>query len=97
MRKLLGIALVLVSMGFVTSSKASSTELAHVNGAVAANAAAQWQRGRNGRRYNRRPTRVVTRSRVVRLGRRVYRETYQVRYLANGATSTRVISRVRIS
>ena len=97
MKRLIGIALVLVSMGFVASSEAGATELARVNSEVAANATPQWQRDRSGRRYNRRQIRVVTRSRVVRVGRRVYRETLQVRYLPNGRTDTRVINRVRIS
>jgi hypothetical protein len=34
---------------------------------------------------------------VVRLGRRVFRETYQITYLPNGRTDTRLISRVRIA
>jgi hypothetical protein len=38
----------------------------------------------------------VRRTRVVRYGRRVYRETYAVRYYANGRTDTRLISRTRI-
>jgi hypothetical protein len=97
MKRLLGIALVLVSMGFVASSEAGATELARANSTLAANAAPQWERNRSGRRYSRRPIRVVTRSRVVRLGRRVYRETYIVRYLPNGRTDTRLINRVRIS
>lgn len=45
----------------------------------------------NNRRY--RPVRVVTTTRIV--GR--YRETIQTRYLPNGRTVTRVISRVRIN
>lgn len=46
-------------------------------------------------RWNRRP-RVVTRTRIVRVGFRTYRETIQTRYFANGRSTTRVISRVRI-
>jgi hypothetical protein len=38
----------------------------------------------------------VTRSRVVRYGRRVFRETYVTRYYGNGRTDTRLISRTRI-
>ena len=97
MKRLFGIALLLVSMGFVASTEAGATELARVNSRATANAAPQWQRDRYGRRYNRRHVRVVTRSRIVRVGRRVYRETLQVRYLPNGGTDTRVISRVRVS
>ncbi len=47
-------------------------------------------------RYNRRGVRVVTRTRIVRVGRQRYRETIQIRYLPNGRTQTRVLSRVRI-
>jgi hypothetical protein len=84
-------------MGFVASSEAKATEVSHGASIVVANAAPQWQREGNNRRYNRRGARVITRSRVVRFGRRVYRETYQVRYLPNGRTNTRLINRVRIS
>jgi hypothetical protein len=97
MKRLLGITLAVLSIGFVASSEAKATELSHANSTEAANVAPQWERERYGRRYNRRPRRVVTRSRVVRYGRRLYRETYRVRYLANGRIDTRLISRVRIS
>ena len=39
--------------------------------------------------------RVVTRTRTVRVGGRVYRETVQTRF-ANGRSVTRVVSRVRV-
>lgn len=50
---------------------------------------------RNNRRNERR-VRVVTQTRIVRRGRQIYRETYEVRYLPNGRTQTRLISRVRV-
>jgi hypothetical protein len=86
MKKLLALTLSLASVGFV----ASSTE------ANAATVAPQVrvQIGQ-GRRYNRR-VRVATQTRLVRSGRQVYRETYQIRYLPNGRTRTRLISRVRV-
>jgi hypothetical protein len=95
MRKFLAIALTLASVGFAASTaeaKAAnpSNSFATVSAAKAAPAAAQIWRGRRGR------TRVVTRSRLVRVGRRVYRETYQIRYLPNGRTQTRLVSRVRV-
>jgi hypothetical protein len=95
MRKLLGLALALASIGVVgLESEAKATEVLSNGGVVASNA--QWQRDRYGRRiYNRR--RSVRRTRVVRVGRRLYRETYIVRYFPNGYTDTRLISRVRIS
>ena len=47
-------------------------------------------------RYNRRGVKVVTKTRIVRVGRQRYRETYQIKYLPNGRTQTKVLSRVRI-
>ena len=102
MKRILGIAIVLVSLGFADFSAVKArNELSQlsVTGSTAdANAAAQWQRDRWGRRvHNRRRVRTVTRYRTVRYGRRLYRETYVVRYLPNGTTDTRLISRVRIA
>ncbi len=100
MKRVLGIALALVSMGFVVSAEAKT---ANVNSetVTVANAAPQWQRDRYGRRndrydrrYNRRQR---TFSRVVRYGRRLYRETYLVTYRSNGRYDTRLINRTRIS
>src|SRR5215216_5547574 len=97
----LGIALMLVSMGFVTSAEAKTADVSQ-NITLAANSSPQWERDRYGdrygrrydRRYNRR--RTVTRSRLVRYGRRVYRETYLVTYWPNGHTDTRLISSQRV-
>jgi hypothetical protein len=86
MKKLLALTLSLASVGFV----ASSTEAK----AAAAAPQVRVQIGQ-GRRYNRR-VRVVNQTRLVRSGRQVYRETYQIRYLPNGRTQTRLISRVRV-
>ena len=98
MKRFLGIALALISMGFVASAEAKTSDVSHANSTVAANAASQWQRDRYGRRYDRRYNRrrSVTRSRVVRYGRRLYRETYLVTYWPNGRYDTRLISRTRI-
>jgi hypothetical protein len=95
MKKILGIALTLLSIGFVVPA-AEAADLSQQNSAVAANAAPQWQRDRNDRRYGNR-RRSVTRSRLVRQGRRLYRETYVVTYWPNGRTDTRLISRTRVS
>jgi hypothetical protein len=98
MKRVLGIALALLTLGLVVPAEAKTTTNFNESATVAAaNAAPQWQRNRRDRRWNRRTTRAVTRTRVVRVGRRVYRETYIVRYLPNGRTDTRVISRTRIS
>jgi len=97
MTRVLGIAFALLTLGFVVPAEAKTTANFNENATVAANASPQWQRYRQDRRYQRRNARAVTRSRIVRYGRRVYRETYVVRYLPNGRTDTRLISRTRIS
>lgn len=98
MKRVLGIALALLTLGFVVPAEAKTTTNINEITTVAANAAPQWQRNRRwDRRNDRRGTRAVTRSRIVRVGRRVYRETYVVRYLPNGRVDTRLISRTRIS
>lgn len=96
MKRLLGLALAIASIGVVGLGSETKAVENSTNSVVAVSGA-QWQRDRYGRRiYNRR--RSVTRTRVVRLGRRLYRETYVVRYLPNGRiVDTRLISRVRIS
>jgi hypothetical protein len=88
----------LASMGFVVSAEAKTSDVSQANSTVAASAAPQWQRDRYGRRYDRRYNRrrTVTQSRVVRYGRRLYRETYLVTYWPNGRYDTRLISRTRI-
>jgi hypothetical protein len=98
MKRVLGIAFALLTLGFVVPAEAKTTANTNEIATVAANAAPQWQRNRRwDRRYERRGARAVTRSRIVRVGRRVYRETYVVRYFPNGRTDTRLISRTRIS
>lgn len=95
MKKSLLLALALAAVSFIASPAEAKTNAS--SALSSANAAApqgrhrgQWQR-RNNRRV-----RVSTYSRIVRYRRAVYRETYQVRYLPNGRTMTRLISRVRI-
>ena len=100
MKRVLGIAFALLTLGFVVPAEAKTAETSHVNATVTANAAPQWGY-RNDRRYDRRydrnRSRTVRRSRIVRYGRRVYREIYAVRYYPNGRTNTWLISRTRIS
>ncbi|HEY2960985.1 MAG TPA: hypothetical protein VGJ37_01110 [Pyrinomonadaceae bacterium] len=101
MKRVLGIAFALLTLGFVVPAEAKTAEISHESATVAASSAPQWQRDRYGRdrydRYDRRRARTVTRSRVVRYGRRLYRETYVVRYYPNGRVDTQLISRMRIS
>lgn len=93
MKKLLALTLSLASIGFVASpaeAKASGANVSTAAAAVAPAATVQW--GRN----NRRRARTVMQTRLVRSGRRVFRETYQITYRPNGVTRTRLISRVRV-
>ena len=103
MKKVLGIVFALLTLGFVVPAEARTAETTYESATVNASSAPQWQRDRNGRRYDRRNdrygrrSRTYTRSRLVRYGRRLYRETYVVRQYGNGRTDTRLISRTRVS
>jgi len=100
MKKVLGIALAIATLGIGVSAEAKASDVSQQNSTVAASSASQWQRDRYGRRYDRRyenRRRSVTQSRLVRQGRRLYRETYVVTYWPNGRTETRLISRTRVS
>lgn len=91
MKKLIISTLMLGSIVFV----APSTE-AKTNSSVEAGQQIVIQPVRNRRgRWNRR-TRVVTSTRITRVGRYRYRETIRTTYFANGSTRTVVISRVRL-
>jgi len=94
MKRVLGIALAILSLGFVVpAAEAAAVSKQNSSVTIAANAAPQWG-DRYGRRYNRR--RSVRRTRLVRYGRRLYRETYVVTFWPNGRTDTRLISRTRV-
>ena len=54
------------------------------------------QRNRRNNRWNNRQRRVVTQTRITRVGRYRYRETIRTTYLPNGRTRTQVINRVRL-
>jgi hypothetical protein len=99
MKKILGLALAIATMGIGVSAEAKASNVSQQNSTAAASSAPQWQRDRSGRRYERRSNnrqRSVTQSRLVRYGRRLYRETYVVTYWPNGRTNTRLISRTRV-
>jgi hypothetical protein len=53
------------------------------------------QTTRRNRRWNNRGARVVTTTRITRVGRYRYRETIRRTYLPNGRIRTQVINRVR--
>lgn len=89
MKKLLILSLILVSSALVVPSvEARTTSAATLNAAVP-----QVIRLR---RHRYRTRRVVTRTRITRVGPYRYRETIRTTYLPNGMTRTRVIRRVRL-
>jgi len=99
------LALAVATCGFIAGPAEAKTVGSSVAAAGTSYAAEpQWRdrdrdRRRQNRRYERRNNnrvRVTTQTRLVRRGRAVYRETYQIRYLPNGRTQTRLISRVRV-
>lgn len=93
MKKLFIAALILGTMSFAIPSAEAKTSVTAMNALT--ESAPQVYRGRN-RRWNNRRTRVVTRTRITRVGRYRYRETIRTTYFPNGRTGTQVISRVRI-
>lgn len=98
MKKFLTLSLLLAATVFAVPSAEAKTN--NETGLVSANAAEPQVRVQIGQNRNRRirnnRVRVVNQVRIVRVGRQRYRETIQIRYLPNGRTQTRVLSRVRI-
>lgn len=92
MKKILSLTLLAASIGFASfDTQAKNIKVTPANN-LSAEVSAQTYRQP---RYNRR-VRVVNRTRIVRRGYRVYRETLQYRYLPNGRVQVRLLSRVRI-
>lgn len=96
MKKIIALSMLLFSaVAFVPSAEAKSSDVSSnltVNNAAAPQVRVQI--GRGNQRYNRRTVRTYTRN--VRVGRRLYRETYRVVYRPNGTTRTQLVSRVLI-
>ena len=91
MKKILALTLLLgSSVIFVPSIEAKTDS----NNALALNNSATPQIYRQRRNWRR--ARIVTRTRIVRVGFRTYREVIQTRYFPNGRVTTRVLSRTRI-
>lgn len=92
MKKLLAMSLLvgagLFAIPSVDANAATAASSAQIN--------VQIGNQRN-RRWNNRQRRVVTTTRVTRVGRYRVRETIRTTYLPNGRTRTRVISRVRLA
>jgi len=99
MKKILALSLLLMSaVVFVPSAEAKNITNVAANNVAEPQVRIQLGQNRRNRqmRNNRGRVRVVNQTRIVRFGRQRYRETIQIRYLPNGRTQTRVISRVRI-
>lgn len=94
MKKLLAVLSLAGSLAIGAVSANAETVKANPLNANAAEAPqVRIQVGRN-RRWNNRQVRVVTQVRTVRVGRRVYRDTYRITYLPNGRTRSQLVSRV---
>ena len=100
MRKLLMSILLVASFGFVglgTEAKANTAAAVgtpQIRVRIGQRNNRRW-RNRDWRRHGYARTYVQTR--LVRRGYATYRETYRVRSLPNGETSTTLISRVRVA
>lgn len=101
MKKFLTLTMLLGSIAFAAPSAEAKT-VESQSRSVEINAASQdrWERNdryERDRRYNNRDrVRIETRTRIIRIGRQRYRETLQIRYLPNGRTQTRIVSRARL-
>jgi hypothetical protein len=88
MKKVLIFALMIGSIGLV--APAAEARAAEASVGTAAEISQVWRQRRRGRR-------VVTTTRIRRVGPYRYRETIRVTYLPNGRTRTQVIRRVRLT
>jgi hypothetical protein len=92
MKKFLALTLLLgASVIFVPSIEAKTSNTTALN-----NAASPQISIRLGNQRRNRRARVVTRTRIVRVGYRTYREVVQYRYRPNGSVTVRVLSRTRV-
>ena len=98
MKKLMLLIALLSSITFIGSGTTSAATPAVGNPQVRIELGQRRRRWRTNRGYARgqRIGYGRTFTRDVQRGWRIYRETYQIRYLPNGMTQTMLISRVRI-
>jgi len=87
MKRVLIFALMVVSIGLVAPTAEART--AEASAGTSTETTQLWRQRRRGRR-------VVTTTRVRRVGPYRYRETIRVTYLPNGRTRTQVVNRVRL-
>lgn len=93
MKKFLALTLLLgSSVVFVPAAEAKTADKNISTATFEANASPQIYR----QRRNWRGVRVVTRTRIRRIGYRTYREVWQYRYFPNGRVTSRLVSRTRI-
>lgn len=84
MKKLLSVSILSLSMLIgVSVAEAKTSSAAELNSPASATPAVQVRR-------------TVVRTRTVRRGRALYRETYRTTYYRNGRTVTRLARRVRV-
>lgn len=100
MRKLMAAVLSVASLGvFAGTGEANVTNNANIaSGKLSPTPQVRIQIGGR-RRYDRRYDRgyrTERRTRIVRYGRRTFRETYLVRYLPDGRTQTVLLDRERV-
>jgi hypothetical protein len=93
MKKFLALTLLLgASLFAIPSVEAAANNTGSINNSVSPQISVRI--GRRQPRWGR--TRSYIRTRNVRVGFRLYRETYRVTVNRNGRTSTQLISRVRV-
>lgn len=88
MKKIITLSFLLVSFAFTATFASAQSYIPQQD--------RYNQNRRNDRNWRNNRVRTVTQTRIVRQGFRTYRETIQIKYLPNGRTQTRVISRTRI-
>lgn len=89
MRKILSLSLLLGTLAVSVPVAQAATSTALTSQEMSRSQPGRW-------RYGNRNTYTVTRTRIVRVGFRRYRETYRTTYFRNGRTRTRVVSRMII-
>jgi len=96
MKKFITLSLLVASFAFTATFASAQTNFQQ-NGRYDQN---QRDNRRNDQRNDRNTrnnrVRIETQTRIVRQGKKVFRETVQIKYLPNGRTQTKVISRVRV-
>ena len=88
MKKIITLSFLLVSFAFTATFASAQSYIPQQD--------RYNQNRRTDRNWRNNRVRTVTQTRIVRQGYRTYRETIQIKYLPNGRTQTRVISRTRI-